>query len=446
MPLRDLLLILIVFGALPWILARPYVGVLMFAWLGYMNPHRMAWGLAYDFPFAQVVALVTLVGLLFSRDPKRIPWASTTILWLTFLAWTSITTLFALAPNAAVDKWNLVMKIQLMSFVTLMVMGTRERLHLLTWVIVVSMGFFGVKGGMFSIFTGGAYRVYGPEGSFIEDNNDLAFALVMVLPLMRYLQLESSRRVVRWALSLAMVLTALSVLSSYSRGAFLAAAAAACAFLIYSPHRAKFALVLVVLVPALFAFMPEHWLARMQTIPTYDEDPSALGRINAWWFAFNLALDRPMVGGGYSVFQRDLFPRYAPDPEDFHGPHSIYFEVLAEHGFIGLALFLVLGLLAFRMGLWILRNTRDRPDLRWAKNLSAMLIVSLVGYAVGGAFLGRAYFDLTYQLLAMLVLTHKLVWEVHDRPGNAKLAGDITTQPRDLNVGGQRSRALTRRT
>jgi len=72
--------------------------------------------------------------------------------------------------------------------------------------------------------------------------------------------------------------------------------------------------------------MPDAWMQRMGTIKTYEQDGSAMGRINAWHFAFNLALDRPIVGGGFETFQPDLFLKYAPEPENYHDSHSIYFE------------------------------------------------------------------------------------------------------------------------
>jgi probable O-glycosylation ligase (exosortase A-associated) len=156
-------------------------------------------------------------------------------------------------------------------------------------------------------------------------------------------------------------------------------------------------------------FMPAEWMERMQSIRNYQEDPSALGRINAWRFAFNLAGDHPVVGGGFETFTRELFVIYAPNPTKFHDAHSIFFEVMAEQGYIGLILFAMMGVLTLLMAGRTIRMARGRADLQWAALLSGMLQVSLVGYAVGGLFLGLAYFDLPYSLLALVVATHGVV-------------------------------------
>ena len=57
----------------------------------------------------------------------------------------------------------------------------------------------------------------------------------------------------------------------------------------------------------------------------------------------------------------------------------------------------------------IMRRTKHRSELRWAYNLTSMLQLSLVAYAVGGAFLGLAYYDLYYHIVAITIITHSLV-------------------------------------
>lgn len=408
--MRDIVLALFVFGLLPKSFLQPYIGLLVWSWLGYMNPHRMAYGFAYNFPFVMLVAVVTLAGLFFSKEKKRIPITPVTLIWMMFIFWMTMTTfLFALHPEGALYEWNRMIKIQIMVLVTLMIMGSQHRLRLLVWVIVLSIGFYGVKGGLFTIATAGSYRVWGPEGSFIEGNNEIAFALLITIPLMRFLQLTETNKWIKRGLLAAMVLSGFAVVGSYSRGAFLAAAAMI--FLLWFRSRRKIMILipLSIVVFAVLSFMPDKYFERMNTIQTYEQDDSAMGRINAWTFAYNLAKDRPFSGGGYNAFTKDLFYIYAPIPEDHHDAHSIYFEVLGEHGFVGLGLFLALGLSVFLAGNWVVRKTKKRPDLAWFGNLAAMTQVSFIGYAVGGAFLGLAYFDLPYHLMAIMVLTKVLV-------------------------------------
>ena len=319
------------------------------------------------------------------------------------------TTLFALDPTEAWPQWEKVIKIQFVTFLTLLVMQSRERINWLVAVITASIGFFAVKGGVFALLTGGEYRVWGPPGSFIEGNNEIGLAIIMVIPFMNYLRNLSAKRWVRQLVLAVMIFSGLAVLATYSRGALLAGSAMTLFLILKAPRRRMFIVGALVVIPVLLAFLPEQWYQRMDTIAEYKQDPSALGRINAWNFAYNLASDHPLVGGGFEAFQPDLFQQYAPNPLDVHDAHSIYFQMLGEHGFVGLFLFLLLAWLAWRMASSTIRKCRDNPDLMWARQLSAMTQVGLIGYWVGGAFLGLGYFDLYYHMICIIVLTHAVV-------------------------------------
>jgi probable O-glycosylation ligase (exosortase A-associated) len=377
-----------------------------------MNPHRLAWGPAHNFPFAQVIGLVTLVGLLFSREKKTIPINAITIVWIALIVWMNVSTMFALVPDLAAKEWDRVMKIQLFSFVSLMLIYGKQRIDALLAVITASIGFYAVKGGIFAVLTGGSSRVYGPPGGFIEDNNSLGLAIVMIVPLMLYLLSQIKQRNWRIAMIGAVGLSMLAILSTQSRGAFLAVSAMVMWVWLKSSRKFAIGAVIALMVPVFWFAMPDKWHERMATITEYEQDGSAMGRINAWGFAYNVAQDRPMVGGGFRVFVPELFHEYAPVPEDFHDAHSIYFEVLGELGFVGLALFLLLGALSLRGAGDVERLTRNRDDLAWANFLARMLQASLVGYATGGMFLGLAYWDLYYHLVVLIVVLREHVTKV----------------------------------
>lgn len=401
--MRDLFVTTVIMASLPLILYRPYVGVLMWCWIGYMNPHRLSWGFAADFPFAMIVALVTMAAMLFSREEKRIPWTRETVVLLIFILWMCVTTLFAMHPEVATEQLIKVLKIQLMTFITLVLMKDKFRIELVVWAIGLSLGFYGVKGGIFTITSGGGNHVMGPNGTFIGGNNEIGLALIMTVPLLRYLQLQAKRQVIKWGMGIAMMLTVVAILGTQSRGALVGLAVMG-TMLIWKTRK-RFVLLLLMgpVLYAAFQFMPAAWHDRMKTIETYEEDQSAQGRINAWHFAFNLAKDRPF-GAGYEAFTPDLFALYAPDPNAVHDAHSIYFEILGEHGFVGLALFLLLGWYAWRSCSAVVKQARAHSEGQWIADLASMVQVSLVGYAASGAFLGLAYFDFYYHLIALVVL------------------------------------------
>jgi len=422
--MRDLLVVGIVLVGSLYALRYPWFGVMLWTWVSLMNPHALAYGFARDFPVAAIVAIATLIGVLTTKERQN-PFSQSPAVWLLlFMGWICCTYPFSYNVEGSTEMFSKVMKVDFMILVALTLLNTRRHIEVFVWVVACSLGFYGVKGGIFTIMTGGNYRVWGP-GGFIGGNNEIALALIVVIPLMRYLQLQATHRWVRHGWSAAMLLSAAAALGSHSRGALLAIAAMAVYLWLKSPKKLGFGVFLSLAGVLLVIFMPENWSERMHSISTYEEDASAMGRINAWWTAVNVARAH-VTGAGFDMYSPVIFSRFAPDPRDIHAAHSIYFQVLGEHGFIGLFLFLAIWWSVWRMARSITNTKSTDPSLLWAKQLAAMCQVSLVGYFVGGAFLSLAYFDLPYNLLVMTVLTKR--WLIQTEAGPVRDQQALVTQ------------------
>lgn len=417
--MRDILITAIVLLAAVLALRKPWIGILSWTWLSIMNPHRFAYGFSFDAPLAAVAAGTTLVGLVATRD-RESPFKGTPVTWfLLFMVWFTLSWLFGLEVDADYYQWNKIMKIDFMILVALALMRTKLHVFSLVWVVVGSLALLGIKGGVFTVITGGSFRVWGPPGSFIEDNNEFALALVMTIPLLRFLQMQVQRTWQKQGLLITMLLCAVAALGSQSRGALLAISAMALTLWWRGKSRLMGGVIMVVAGIALISFMPDTWTARMNTIDNYEEDRSALGRLSAWWTAWGIAKNY-VFGVGFNPARPDLFARFSPTPEYVHAAHSIYFQVLGNHGFIGLILFLGIWISTFIQAGWLRREGALRPETKWCSDLGAMCQVTLIGYAVGGAFLSLAYFDVPYNVMIMVVVTRlwivKKAWEHESLP------------------------------
>ncbi len=406
--MRDLLVTAIVFLTIPYILQRPYIGVLVWSWIGYMNPHRLTFGFAFNFPFAQIIAIVALVSVLLSKDEKKVPVTPVTITLLIFVIIMILSTIFALSPELAREELIRSVKIQLIIFLTLMLMTTRDRIEKLLWVIVGSIGFFGIKGGVFTLLTGGSGRIWGPSGSFIAGNNEIGLAMLIILPLAYYLRGTLTNIWGKRLMLLGMILCLISVISTYSRGAFIGMIAMLIFFWWKRSQKIWTAVIVSILLALSLNFMPEQYFDRISSIQNYEEDSSAMGRINAWAVAINIASDR-IFAGGFRHWSLETFDRYAPIADDVHDAHSIYFEVLGELGYPGLFVFLLLHFLTWMDASWIIKNAANYDQFAWCNDLARMVQVALIAYYTGGAFLGLAYWDLPYHLIAIVVLIKQIM-------------------------------------
>jgi probable O-glycosylation ligase (exosortase A-associated) len=413
MPIRDVVLVALIVGLLPLCFFRTWIGLLLWAWLAFMNPHQLTWGFANTLPLSQWVGTATLGGLVFSGDRKPFVWTRETILLLALWAWFTVTTMTALYPAEATGKLERVSKILLMTFLLIPFFQDRRRLRVLLLVVAGSIGFYGLKGGIWALLTGGENHVLGAPGtSNISSNNALALALNMCLPIFFYLAEEEPRRWLRRILYAMFFASIISVLFTYSRGGLLGLLAVLGVLFLNRktvPHVALAALLLLLLA---FGFAPEKWQSRMDTIVNYEEDGSANARFTAWYVAFRLATDNPITGGGFwAIANLETYRRYIPDYPYESAPdtHSLYFSLLAEHGFPGLilfTLFVVSTLVSLRQ---VRKRARDHEELRWASSYALMLQASITGYLVSGAFLSVAYFDLAYLLIMVAVLVKVLV-------------------------------------
>src|SRR5262249_45901790 len=172
----------------------------------------------------------------------------------------------------------------------------------------------------------------------------------------------------------------------------------------------RFTLVPVIVLGIVIAtyFAPETWKERMDPSRENVVDSSAQSRLNAWAFAKALADDHPVLGGGFSTFTPELYEQYAPArTAEIYGPHSVYFQVLAEHGYPGLVLYLMLVascLLTTRRLRKRSRIENDKEILHYAQ----MFQFGLVAFLISGAFLGRAYFDYYFMIVACISILDRV--------------------------------------
>lgn len=391
------ILLLVLYG-----IRHPWIGILGWTWVSLMNPHTFNWRLA-SLPVAAAMAGSVLLGLVITSDKRNYYATRESITLMLFMAWMCITLPFSYSFSESVQLWSRVMKIDLMILVALVVLHDRRHIMALAWVLVGSIGFYGVKGGLFTIATGGSYRVWGPEGTYIGGNNEVALALVIAIPLMRFLQMTTDKVWLKRALVASMVLCAVAALGSQSRGALLAIGAMSLLMWWRGSNRLQFGILMVVVGVAVVAFMPDSWTERMHTIRSYDQDDSANQRLNAWMMAWNIAKSN-LFGAGYMVSLPEVCALYSPIPTDCRAAHSIYFMVLGEHGFIGLFLFMLMWFFVWRSAGRLRIEAAKQPQTTWLAPLGAMAQVSLAGYAVGGAFLSLSYYDLPYNVMVLVIL------------------------------------------
>jgi len=422
MALRDIVVIIIILLAAPVALFNAYFGVLMWTWIAYFNPHRYAWGMArYGFfQPALIIAVPTLVGAIFAPKNSRLL-IREVILLASLWAWFAFTTVYiATVPEFsghvqdANQHLQEVSKILLMTFITILLVTSKNKLRVLVLVILASFGLKALFAAIFYLKTGGEFQIWGPEGSFIYDNNDFALAMNMAIPMFFYMARAEPSLWMKVTLRILMICALVCVIGTYSRGGLVAISVTTIALVIKSRHKIGSFMLVAIAVVGLFMLTTTKWQDRMSDFLQGNLDASATSRLVAWGGGWNLAMEYPITGGGFDVYTDEgIFPTFVPRAlrnalyskvGRLHSSHSVYFELLGEQGFVGLGLFVALVLSCFRSLRQLRKESQVYSEVQWVEPYTHMFELTILAYLVNGITLGRAYFDFLYQVVALVIV------------------------------------------
>jgi probable O-glycosylation ligase (exosortase A-associated) len=427
---RDIILIAIVAGCSITAIVRPVVGMLCFVWLGYLNPHGMAWGAARTLPLSQFAAIGTLIGYVFSKEGKRIPMARESVLLLALWFMFCLSTYFAIYHYTARESLIDFSKMLLMVFLCTALIKENNRLLFLVRVISLSLGFFAIKGGVFAIRTGGQFEVFGPHNSWLTANNSIGLALSVNIPILYYMMEIDTNKWCRRIYGVALALSYPAIICTFSRGAWLAMGVATLIVLVR--HKQK-----RILIPAIILFftvlgtilaqtLPDRVVGRYEQLVNYEQEGSAESRFWNWELCKRVGNANPVFGAGFEFYTKEVFEKYFPEyvsrwPGKVWNCHSIWYSVFAEHGYPGVILWVSLMVSCMLS----LRRIREYGNSRAGKttmvHYANMVEGALIAYMVAGTFLNAAYYDILYYLIGIIIILKERIRQ-DDTPADAIVA------------------------
>jgi probable O-glycosylation ligase (exosortase A-associated) len=426
---RDLMMLGAFLAMVPIALMNAFGAYLLWEWTAVLSPSYYLFGFMQSVRYNLIFALTTVGLLLLGRLTHRgkFRMTGTIAVLLLFFLHAGLSAVFAYEGNPLNEEVFSVLGKSLAFCVLLPIfVTTRLRVHAMLVMLALGLGFHGTVEGFKVLVTAGAHKPIGVATSMMSDNNHFAVALVMILPILFYLFRYSERRLVKIGFLGVFTLSVIAVIGTQSRGGFVALALAG-TWLIFSSRRKALAIIAVIGMAGVVALAaPESWFERMESIQTAKQDDSFLGRVAAWRVSTAIALDNPLLGGGFHAVQVQWiweshradairlggFPEVQDMPENFKAAHSIYFEVIGDQGFLGLLLFLCFFAIAF-VNIYATKRAARRcaGELTWGSDLASMLGVSILAYAVGGAGVSLAYFETFYVMVLLTDALRRIVEE-----------------------------------
>ncbi|WP_019028742.1 putative O-glycosylation ligase, exosortase A system-associated [Colwellia piezophila] len=393
--------------------AKPQIAIMGYLWIDLVTPQKIAYGFMAGKPLSMVMAIVCILSFIIHlKKLNSIENKKVIVLLFTFAIWITLTTSFSLFPEQAWAKWDWAFKtIVIMALIPFTIKNNKD-LEALIWVFLLSVAFYTISAGAKTALGGGGYGarlISGGDNNGLSESSTLALVAVVCLPLLVHffnntllLRRTKSYQVFIFALICTAIFT---VIGSYARTGLIGLALFGYFMFIKSKHKFGGLMLLLIGAGIVFTFAPEAWFNRMGTIENSSADSSALGRIVVWKWTVEFASSH-IFGGGFNAYLAnlgllDLFHdnqniSFAAKAKAFH---SIYFEVLGEHGFIGLAIYLSIILTLLSQ----LKKIAKTRTCQWELGLSKALSQSLLLFCVCGAFVGVAFQPIFYILTAFVV-------------------------------------------
>ncbi len=315
-------------------------------------------------------------------------------------------------------------------------MGSLTTYQQLTHTFLSSYGGFALAPFLNIIGEAEGYRISGPIG----DPNFYGQILVVLVPLALDRLWNERAFLLRVLAFWAVVVCTLSVVFTFSRGGFLALVLVAGVTFIRRPPRLATFVVLLTLGVALIQFLPSNYIDRLGTltdaIPGLGDplsEVSIRGRLSENTVAWMMFQDNIFFGVGwlnYPVHYQDYSRLVGIDSRlTEREPHSLYLEVAAESGLVGLTVFGLLLFFAFR-SIRQAVSTFSAKGLDDFAHMAAAIGVGFAGYLIGGLFLQAAYPRFFYLLVGIaLALPHVAAHEKERIKETTAKAPAVTAEP-----------------
>ena len=262
-------------------------------------------------------------------------------------------------------------------------------------------------------------------GSISYDANDLAFVIVIALPLMVYL-FSISRLPLKVLVSGMIFISLYGVVLTQSRGGFLALVVVGLLILLRSRGGMATKVGIIALALVVFGSLAGvHYWDRMFTILA---DDTGTGRTEVWKTGLGILVTHPWGVGidNFTIAEGMVHGGFGK----WNTAHNSFLQLAVELGIVGFFVFIVLITATIR-DLWRIQATPEEkasPKTFRQQSLSDALRVkgtlrpgllplanaletSLLGFVIGGFFLSQAYSPLLYCILALSLACKRMVRE-----------------------------------
>lgn len=409
--MRGLFLFLVYSAMLVLGFNASFIFVMAYVWVDIFTPQHIAFSIISSVPVSLILGLCVFIA--FFRLPKDPFVKARGITWVTLMfgIWMTLTLIWAELPGPALGKWDWAFKSVMFSILVPFFLRSRVHIEAMLWTIVISGIAHCIPFGIKVLLSGGGYGkplglIMGNSG--YGEGSTLALISICLIPMCLYLfkhqTLLPNARLARLMLGGFIALALLTSIGTYARTGLVSIGVLGLLLIMRSKNKLTY-LVLVGIAGGIIALIAsDAWVGRMGTIGD-DSEGSAMGRVAVWMWTLDYVLSHPM-GGSFEVYRINETKLVLGDGSVLtvmgKAFHSIYFEVLGETGFPGIAMYLSIMLMARNGFARVVRRHAD-GEHAWLTDAARYLLFTIYVFMAGGAFIGIGFQSFFYYLAALSV-------------------------------------------
>lgn len=402
---------------------RPWLMTLAYIYVDLVQPQRISYYLLSSIPVSLIFALAAVVFWL--TENRRLHISGLQLLLTAFLGWITATTLMSMLPEHAWIKWSAAWKAIAFGIFLPLVLTTERRIEAVLFTMVFCISSITISGGIKTLAGGGGYgtlRLLVDNNSGLYESSTIATVAIASITLILYLYRYNSIFKRNWLVKLmtaGLIFASLLIpIGTEARTGLIAMAVLGLFIFLSSRHKLRLAVAFAIVCAAAIPMLPKSFTERMSTIESHEEDQSASTRLAVWQWTLDFVKEHPL-GGGFGAYRLNeglkvetvgtivtedgvVKPVRTEVVYGARAFHSSWFEVLGEHGYPGLLLYVTI-LVTMSWQLWRVyrRYRRGSERERRLSEMAKAVLMAIAIYCAGSTFVGVAFQTTLYLLIGI---------------------------------------------
>ena len=409
--IRTILVVILIIIGIVASFYGSFNALIFYLWMAYFRPESWMWNnwlAGYSLSF--FVGIFLLISAFITGVKFRFTLFAGLLLLVAVQSFLSFS--MSNYRDIIFSYWIEFIKIIIISYLLTILVRSEKELKITLIAISLSLGFEGAKQGW-------ANLILNPGGSnanmhpLLGDNNGVAVGMIMIVPILFALYQTVERKLFKYGFLFIAIGAIYRALSTYSRGGFLTFLVMCIIYWLRSKRKGRMLLIFALFLALILPTFPQEFWDRIDTIAEGSEasDGSAASRLYFWGLGWEMAKDNQIIGIGHRAYEAayNTYDHTGGQYGTNRAVHSTWFGLMAEWGFPGFILFLIIYCYSLFSCARVRKICKNHPKLTSFMIYGNSIETSLIASGVGITFLSFQYAEILWHFFALAVICSQIL-------------------------------------